>query len=121
MRQWCGAGCADAYRCRRIADQRVEQETLAGQHAELQQSLAFSHAAHLALQHHHQAQMEAWRAERQDMEQQHKQQLEALQQVRGLMGSVAGALTVLRLVVQQQSAFRVQQQSVAAQVHQQRR
>lgn len=62
-------------------DQRVEHDALAAQHAELQQSLAVSHAAHLALQQHHQAQMDAWQIERQETEQQHKQQVEQLQKV----------------------------------------
>lgn len=63
-------------------DQRTEQHALTAQHAELQQALAVSHAAHLALQQHHQGQMEAWQTQRQEMEQQHKQQLEELQKVR---------------------------------------
>jgi hypothetical protein len=65
-------------------DQRTEFDALSGQHADLQQALAVSHAAHLALQQHHQAQMEEWATQRQQTEQQHKQQLESLQQVRAL-------------------------------------
>jgi hypothetical protein len=67
--------------CRRITEQRAEHDTLASQHAELQQSLAVSHAGHLALQQHHQEQKQAWQAQQQQMEQQQKQQLEALQKV----------------------------------------
>jgi hypothetical protein len=63
-------------------DERAEHDALCAQHAELQQSLAVSHAAHLSLQQHHQAQMDAWQTKQQAMEQQHKQQLDALQQVR---------------------------------------
>lgn len=67
---------------RRSDEQRSEMCKLATEHAELQQALATSHAAHLALQQHHTGQMEAWKVERELMEQQHKQQLEALHQVR---------------------------------------
>jgi hypothetical protein len=59
---------------------------LAADHAELQQSLATSHAAHLALQQHHKGQMEAWQAERAATEQQHRQQLDVLQQVLSTLG-----------------------------------
>lgn len=63
-------------------DQRTEHDALAAQHAELQQALAISHATHLALQQHHQGQMEAWQTQRLETEQQHKQQLEELHKVR---------------------------------------
>lgn len=77
----CVALCVLLSHGRRIAEQQSDHDALSAQHAELQQSLAVSHAAHLALQQHHTAQMEAWQVERQEVEQQHKQQLETLQKV----------------------------------------
>jgi hypothetical protein len=77
---------------RRIVEQCADHEALSGQHAELQQALAVSHAAHLALQQHHQAQMEAWQKERHETEQQHKHQMEAMQQELSSSSAAAAAL-----------------------------
>jgi hypothetical protein len=67
---------------RRISEQRAEAAQLQEQVAQLQSDLAASHAAHLALQQHHTASMEAAAQEKQQLEEQHRLTVETLQQVR---------------------------------------
>jgi hypothetical protein len=73
--------------CRRISDQRDEAASLQGQVSDLQAALAASHAAHLALKQHHSSSMEAWAAEKKGMEQQHRQEMMVLKQVRVHLGA----------------------------------
>jgi hypothetical protein len=67
---------------RRISEQRAEAAQLQEQVAQLQWDLAASHAAHLALQQHHTASMEAAAQEKQQIEEQHRQIVDTLQKVR---------------------------------------
>lgn len=68
--------------CRRVAEQRSEIIQLADQISGLQSDVATSHAAHLALQQHHQETMKQAAAERQQMEELHKKTVETLHAVR---------------------------------------
>jgi hypothetical protein len=78
----CNYTCAQPFAAsRRISEQRAEAAQLQEQVAQLQSDLAASHAAHLALQQHHTASMEAAAQEKQQLEEQHRQTVETLQQV----------------------------------------
>lgn len=82
---------------RRISEQQAEAAQLQEQVAQLQSDLAASHAAHLALQQHHTASMEAAAQEKQQLEEQHRKIVETLQQVRMQHWPLAVLAAVLRM------------------------
>lgn len=77
---------------RRIAEQRAEAAQLQEQVTQLQSDLAASHAAHLALQQHHTATVEVAAQEKQDLEEQHRKAVEALQQVSNMAACFHGVV-----------------------------